>query len=133
MIKKITHQKSTINRDQQVTNETSFDVLDNGTIVLNNKKITKSKVVSALKTQPKKVVFTDNVQQFDMLAFSGVNCLPFDFSTAKNLSKIGSSCFKNAYNVIWTSTLDLAESATNSFDNIRIIAKIEDDKILKNK
>ena len=102
-----------------------FEILEDNTIVIDSKKVTQLKIESILNHKPKRVIFTNKVQVFENFAFKNADCLAFDFSTATKLKKIKSKCFKDAYNVIWTTTLDDAEASPGAFENIKIIARYE--------
>ena len=80
-------------------------------------------VANALAECPEFIIFTKNVKKFDMLAFKGVDCKRFDFSTAINLERIGTKCFKNAKNIQWCGVLERAEQMENSFENAEIIGR----------
>lgn len=109
--------------EKEILND--FEILEDGTIVVDTRKVTQLRIESILSYKPKRVIFTSKVQVFDSLAFKNADCLPFDFSTATGLKEIKSKCFKDAYNVIWATTLDDAKSSPSAFENIKIIARYE--------
>ena len=80
-------------------------------------------VIKALQQCPEKVIFTKNVKKFEWLAFKDVNCDRFDFTTAINLCKIGSKCFKNAKNIHWSETLECSDQEPDAFEDAQIIGK----------
>lgn len=91
-------------------------------------KITAEKVRSihiakVLAQCPEKVIFTEKVKNFEWLAFKDIDCSRFDFSTAVNLSRIGTKCFKNAKNIHWSETLDCPDQEIDAFEDAQIIGK----------
>lgn len=86
-------------------------------------------VDKALSECPEVIVFTKNVRKFDMTAFKDVDCSRFDFSTAINLERIGTKCFKGAKNIHWSNTLNCSNREPDSFEDALILDK-EDTKLI---
>ena len=87
------------------------------------KEVKYTHVFRAIMECPELIIFTKNVQKFEMLAFKDFDCNRIDFSTATNLEKVGKKCFKNAKNIHWTKVLENAEQELDSFEGAIIVGK----------
>lgn len=92
-------------------------------VKISSKVVNSTHVAYATMQCPEFIIFTKNVKKFDMLAFKGVDCFRFNFSTATNLERIGKKCFKNAKNIWWSEVLEKAEQENDSFEDASIINK----------